>query len=163
MTARAGTRLEALTDPLPPGPTVADAMVTDVKVHRARTTAREIRVLFADEHVQGAVIVEDGQLLAVVERADLETADDDALALHLGGRRRRVIAPDADLVLAKQVMLASGRRRLAVVDRDGKLRGLLCLKRSRSGFCSNRDVRARSAEPRDPRAPQAQILAAGLG
>ena len=44
-------------------------MVTDVKVHDARTTVREIRALFDDEHVQAAVIVEDGTLLAVVDRA----------------------------------------------------------------------------------------------
>ena len=134
MTSPAGTRPKAFTGPLLPGPTVADAMLTDVKVHDARTTVRELRVLFADEHVHAAVIVEDGALLAVVERADLETAGDDALAWHLGARRRRVIAPDADLALAKRFMLASGRRRLAVVGRDGKLHGLLCLKRSRLGF-----------------------------
>jgi CBS domain-containing protein len=134
-----------LTEPLLQRQMVADAMLTDVKVHNARTTVREIRALFDDEHVHAAVIVEAGELLAVVDRADLETADDDALALHLGRRRRRVIAPDADLALAKRLMLAGGRRRLAVVDRDGKLKGLLCLKRSRSGFCSDRDVRARSA------------------
>ena len=123
-------------------------MLTEVKVHRATTTVREIRALFDNEHVHAAVIVEDGQLLAVVDRADLEAAADDALALPLGGRRRRVIAPDTDLGLAKRRMLACGRRRLAVVGRDGQLQGLLCLKRSRAGFCSNRDVRARSAEPR---------------
>jgi CBS domain-containing protein len=121
-------------------------MLTDAKLHHARTTVREIRALFADEHVHAAVIVEDGTLLAVVERADLETAsNEDTLAWHLGGRRGRVIGPDADLALAKRLMLTSGRRRLAVIDRDGKLRGLLCLKRSRSGFCSDRDVRARAA------------------
>jgi CBS domain-containing protein len=148
VTARTSTGAGVLTEPLLQRQTVADAMLTDVKVHSARTTVREIRVLFDDEHVHAAVIVEDSQLLAVVDRADLETADDDALARHLGGRRRRVIAPDADLALARRLMLACGRRRLAVVDRDGRLLGLLCLKRSRSGFCSNRDVRARSAEPR---------------
>ena len=136
-----------LTEPLLRRPTVADAMLTDVKVHSARTTVREIRALFDDEHVHAAVIVEAGALLAVVDRADLDTADDGALALHLGRRSRRVIAPDADLARAKRLMLAGGRRRLAVVDRDGRLQGLLCLKRSRSGFCSDRDVRARSAEP----------------
>jgi cupin superfamily acireductone dioxygenase involved in methionine salvage len=70
-------------------------MVTDVKVHDAGTTVREMRALFADEHVHAAVIVEDGRLLAVVDRA-------------------------------------------------GKVYGLLCLKRTRSGFCSNRDVQARN-------------------
>ena len=148
MSLRASTRIEVLTEPLFRRQTVADAMLTDVKVHNARTTVREVRVLFDDEHVHAAVIVEDGALLAVVDRADLETAADDALALHVGGRRRRVIAPEADLALAKRLMLACGRRRLAVVGRDGKLQGLLCLKRSRSGFCADRDVRARSAETR---------------
>jgi CBS domain-containing protein len=149
VTARAEIRAGAPARPRGPRPTVADAMLTDVKVHGAHTTVREIRALFADEHVHAAVLVEDGALLAVVDRADLEAAvDDDALARHLGGWRRRVIAPDADLAQARQLMLACGRRRLAVVDRDGKLRGLLCLKRSWSGFCSNRDVQARSAGPR---------------
>ena len=65
-------------------------MVTDMKVHDAGTTVREIRALFADEHVHAAVIVENGTLLAVVDRSDLDTAaDDNALAVHLGGRRRR--------------------------------------------------------------------------
>jgi CBS domain-containing protein len=99
VTARADMRAGAPAGPLRPRPTVADAMLTDVKVHGAHTTVREVRALFAD------------------------------------------------LAQAGQLMLAWGRRRLAVVDRDGKLQGLLCLKRSWSGFCSNRDVRARSAGP----------------
>jgi CBS domain-containing protein len=149
VTRRTGTELQALTEPLPQRRTVADAMVTDVKVHDARTTVREIRALFDDEHIHAAVIVGDGRLLAVVDRSDLDTTDDDnALAVHLGGRRRRVIAPDADLAWAQQLMLTSGRRRLAVVDEAGRVHGLLCLKRTRSGFCSNRDVWARSAGPR---------------
>ena len=120
-------------------------MVTDVKLHDARTTVREIRALFDDKHVHAAVIVADGRLLAVVDRSDLDTAaDDNALAVHLGGRRRRIIEPGADLARVQQLMLTSGRRRLAVVDRAGKVHGLLCLKRTQAGFCSNRDVQARS-------------------
>ncbi len=45
--------------------TVADAMITDVKLSEATTTVRELRGLFDDEHVHAAVIVEDGVLLAV--------------------------------------------------------------------------------------------------
>jgi CBS domain-containing protein len=149
MTPATGTQSQALTGRLPRRRTVADAMVTEVKRHDARTTVREIRALFDDEHVQAAIIVGDGTLLAVVDRADLSPdGDENALAVHLGGRRGRVIAPDADLARAQQLMLDSGRRRLAVVDGAGKVCGLLCLKRTRSGFCSNRDVRARSARSR---------------
>ncbi len=41
------------------------------------------------------------------------------------------------------MLLARGRRRLAVVDERGALLGLLCLKRRLTGFCSDADVAAR--------------------
>ena len=40
-------------------------------------------------------------------------------------------------------MSATSSRRLAVVDDDHRLLGLLCLKRSGSGFCSDDDVISR--------------------
>ncbi len=131
-----------------PTRTVADAMITNVKLSNAATTVRELRGLFHDEHVHAAVIVEDGVLLAVVDRVDVEGNErDDAVAVYLGCQQARVVAPDVDLEEARQFLLASGRRRLAVVADDGRFRGLLCLKRTRKGFCSNRDVRARSESP----------------
>ena len=72
MTPRTDTELQALPEPLPQRRTVADAMVTDVKVHDARTTVREIRALFDDEHIHAAVIIGDGRLLTVIDRSDLE-------------------------------------------------------------------------------------------
>ena len=47
--------------------TVADAMLTDVKVSRAEATVGEVRALFDDDHVHSAVIVDGGVLLAVVD------------------------------------------------------------------------------------------------
>jgi len=41
-------------------------------------------------------------------------------------------------------MIATGRRRAAVTSADGRLLGLLCLKASQAGFCSDQDVRARA-------------------
>jgi hypothetical protein len=41
-------------------------------------------------------------------------------------------------------MNATGRRRAAVTSDDGTLLGLLCLKASWAGFCSDQDVRART-------------------
>jgi hypothetical protein len=43
-------------------------------------------------------------------------------------------------------MSTTGRRRAAVITDDGKLVGLLCLKASRTGFCSEDDVRARALD-----------------
>lgn len=51
--------------------------------------------------------------------------------------------------------LARGLRRLAVVDEAGRLEGLLCLKRTATGFCSDRDVASRARER--PSAPGAAI------
>ena len=60
----------------------------------------------------------------------------------------RCVGPGTDLVEAWNVMRSHGRRRLAVVDRSGHLLGLLCLKRSGRGFCSDAGVAARAAEVR---------------
>lgn len=136
-------------EPAPAGPrptparTVADAMLTDVKLNDPGTTVRELRSLFDDAHVHAAVIVEAGVLLAVVEREDLDGAELDAPAVHLGARQSRTVAADTDLEQAWQLMRATGLRRLAAVGADGSFAGLLCLKRTGAGFCSDRDVRNR--------------------
>ena len=49
-------------------------------------------------------------------------------------------------------MIMTGRRRAAVTGADGRLLGLLCLKVSRTGFCSDQDVRARALGETDPAA-----------
>lgn len=134
----------------PPTRTVADAMITNIKISGVHATVADLRALFVDEHVQSAVIVDAGMLLTVVDRSDVDgTTPADLPAVQLGGRRQRMIGPSADLELARQQLLRSGRRRLAVVDADGRLRGLLCLKRGLAGFCSDHDVSARVQASRD--------------
>ena len=46
---------------------------------------------------------------------------------------------------AADVLRRSRRRRLAVVDEDGSLAGLLCLRRDGRGFCTDEGIRARVA------------------
>jgi hypothetical protein len=127
--------------------TVADAMLTFATLSDSTTTVGDVWALFDDDHVHAAVIVADGVLITVIERTDLEShSRDHDPAVHLGTLHGRVIAPDTPLEQARQRMLRSGRRRLAVIDADGTYRGLLCLKRTGAGFCSDQDARARSAE-----------------
>lgn len=127
--------------------TVADAMITIATLSDPATTAADLRVMFDDDHIHAALIVADGHLIAVIERPDLESGPrGDALAAKLGTLHGRVLAPDVPLEQARQRMLRAGRRRMAVIDFDGTYRGLLCLKRTGTGFCSDQDVRARSAE-----------------
>jgi CBS domain-containing protein len=126
--------------------TVADAMVTVPKVCGVTTTVGDLRALFDDEHVHAALVVEQSTLLAVVERADVERLDDGAPARTAGRMAGRVVAPTAPLATVHREMMAQGRRRLAVVDDGGRLLGLLCLKQSGTGFCSDADVRSRADE-----------------
>lgn len=118
-------------------------MVTAPKVCPAEATVHDVRALFADDHVHTALVVDDGVLTAVVTPADVEGADDRLPAWSVGSLTERVVAGDADLITAFSLMSAIGTRRLAVIDDDGRLLGLLCRKRSGRGFCSDVDVAAR--------------------
>ena len=126
--------------------TVADAMIRAPKVSPAAATAADVRETFRDNHVHCVLIVDGGRLLAVVERPDVGDAGPLTPAWLTGRLRTRVIGPGADLATARRVMTARRQRRLAVVGHDGTLLGLLCLKRSGLGFCSDADVQARAGE-----------------
>lgn len=131
------------------GATVADAMVRSPKVSGPDPTVAQVRDQFRDDLVHAVLIVADGKLVAVVERPDLSAAPPDLPARLIGRLAGRVTAPDADLAPTWQAMTRTGRRRLAVVDGHGRLLGLLCLKRTGLGFCSDTDVQARADERRD--------------
>ncbi|WP_427891850.1 CBS domain-containing protein [Kribbella sp. GL6] len=137
--------LEVVPDPQLTGRTVADAMVRRPKLLGAATTVAEAHDFFADEHVHCALIVADRKLLAVVERSDLTSSAPNLAAVTLGSLDARVVRPDADLAATWEAMVTLRRRRLAVIDDDGNCLGLLCLKRSGAGFCSDTDVEARAA------------------
>jgi CBS domain-containing protein len=116
-------------------------------------TIGQVRDFLGGEHVHAALITEDGRQLSVVEPVDLTGSEpaENAPALMVGRLHGRVVRPDADLFTTWEAMRMRARRRLAVVDEQGDLLGLLCLKRSGHGFCSEADVRARSEDRRrDP-------------
>ncbi len=130
------------------GHTAADAMIRCPKTCPSSTTVGEARTLMLDDHVHALLVVESGRLLAVVERPDLPSASADVPARAVGGLVGRVVDPEADLATTWRWMLAGARRRLAVVDDGGGLLGLLCLKRSGRGFCTDAGVLARADERR---------------
>lgn len=128
------------------GASVAAVMVTRPKTWQTTTTVADARAAFADDHVHCVLIVEDSTLLAVVERADLHGAAPDTPALRAGRLAGRTVGPQEDHETVRRRMTAARRRRMAVVDADGRLLGLLCLKRTGVGFCSDADTVARAAE-----------------
>jgi hypothetical protein len=132
----------------------AEVMLTIPVRHPLSATVGEIRNFFRDDHVHAALIVSPaGYLEAVVERDDIAGCHDlDAAAAPLGRLAGRIVLPGASLAEVCPAMTATGRRRAAVISADGRLQGLLCLKASRAGFCSDQDVRARAWGETEPAA-----------
>ena len=128
------------------GRRVADAMVTRPHVHGRGTTLADARDILVDTHVHLLLLVEDGRLLGTVTREDLVPAPHDGPALAVATTAGRTVAPDVALDAAHDEMRAAGQRRRAVVTDTGELVGLLCLKRSGAGFCTDAGVAARVAE-----------------
>jgi CBS domain-containing protein len=128
--------------------TVADAMLNFPKTCPSTTTVDEARTMLLNDHVHALLVVENGQLSAIVERADLTCAPGAAPARQSGKLVGRIVGPDVDLDTTWQWMRVDRHRRLAVVDDTGRLLGLLCLKRSGRGFCSDAGVLDRARERR---------------
>lgn len=128
------------------GQRVAGAMVSVPKTHGPDTRLSEIRSLFDDDHVHMALIVAaDCRLLTTIERADLcEPISGSTRARYVGSLAGRTISPYRSLASATAALKRGRRRRLAVIDDSGRLLGLLCLKRSGEGFCTDEGVRQRA-------------------
>ena len=124
---------------------VSDVMIEEPKVLPATAAVADVRSLFESSHVHLAVLVERGRLVTAISREDIppEVADD-SLAAPWGHLEGRVVHPDAEVGPVRDLMLAKGERRRIVTNEEGRLLGLLCLKHHGRGFCSDRDVDARS-------------------
>jgi CBS domain-containing protein len=132
--------------------TAAEVMLTTPARHPLSATVGEIQTFFRDDHVHAALIVSTaGYLEAVVERDDIAGSQGlDAAAAPLGRLAGRTVPAEASVAEVRRAMTATGRRRAAVTSADGRLLGLLCLKASRTGFCSDQDVRARTLGETNP-------------
>ena len=152
MAPTADTTLRQLVAPAGPSKAVkdlrvADAMATCPTVHGPTTTVGELRAFFRDDHVHAALLVEGGRLIGWLERGDLLGQRNGRVAITCP-LRVQAIAPDTSLTDAFAKLRRTGRRRLPVTTDAGLLIGLLCLKASGKGFCSNADIaRRRDAEP----------------
>jgi CBS domain-containing protein len=127
--------------------TVAAAMVTAPWTHDLDLTVAGAREAFTDAHVHMLLLTDSGVLQGTLLRDDLATATEPTLpALDLATLAARTVPPDHPVEEALARMREQGTRRLAVVDAAGLLLGLLCLKRTLDGFCSDADVRSRALE-----------------
>jgi CBS domain protein len=106
-------------------------------------TVGQLRSFFCDAHVHSGLLVHEGRLIGVVERAHL-TSDlsDNTLARTIAVLDGASVDPGARIDVTLEAMKRNSQRRLAVVGEDEQLCGLLCLKASGLGFCSDADVRS---------------------
>jgi hypothetical protein len=124
---------------------VDEAMISCPTTHRLGSSRTEIGRFFEDEHVHLALVVAaDGLLVTTINRADLAaTAAGRAPAEACGTLAGRTVSPSDDLDTVTAWMIRTAQRRAAVVDDSGRLLGLLCLKKTGTGFCSDQDIRQR--------------------
>jgi hypothetical protein len=126
--------------------TVRGLMVSVASTHPPTLTVEQARAVLANPKLHLVLITEHGRLLGTLVESDLgEWAAGMALTWASLGPDR-LVGPEADPELIRAQMIRAGQRRRAVVDADGHLLGLLCLKRHQRGFCSDADVAARRAE-----------------
>lgn len=111
-------------------------------VHPADLAVAEARAAFdSSEKTHLLLLTSGGLLVNTVTRADLEAeVDPGQPAATVGTLLSRTVAPDGPLGHARHDMLRRGQRRLAVVDDSMHLLGLLCLKLSLTGFCTDEGV-----------------------
>ena len=117
-------------------------MLRNPTVHRADLTVGEARAAFeASAKQRLLLLVADGRLVSTVSRDDLAGAYDGARrAAEVGTLDGRTVTPDVPLEEVMTHMESRGLRRIAVVEADLQLVGLLCLKRSLTGFCTDEGV-----------------------
>lgn len=124
--------------------TVGDAMLRRPTVHAADLSVAAARAAFdASPKTHLLLLVRGGVLVTTLTRADLDVdVDPLGLAARLGSLADRTVGPDVRLGPIREAMIRDGVRRLAAVDPAMRLLGLLCLKRSLNGFCSDEGVAA---------------------
>ena len=156
--------------PKPPGASISssaqrvdEAMITCPATHRLGSSLAEIGRFFQDDHVHLALVVApDGHLVTTINRADLAVrAASTTTAEACGTLAGRTVSPSDDLDAVAAWMTETAQRRAAVVDDSGKLLGLLCLKKTGTGFCSDQDIRQRRDAAAD-RLPDAVATASGI-
>lgn len=129
---------------------VIDAVVRRPKLLGADATVADARHCLAGGKVHAALVVDGDRLLTVIVPEDVLDAHGDDLARDHGRIEGRTVSPAADLEAVRNHMVDLGIRRLAVVDDELRLIGLLALKRSSLGFCSDEGIAARAAERATP-------------
>jgi CBS domain-containing protein len=116
--------------------TVGEVMISRPKTLPVTATIADARAMFENPSVRTALVVDDGRYAGELTRADVEGKDDAAGLVELAATTATVAQTDT-VAAALERMDAAGTDRLAVVEPDGTLRGLVCLSRSHGHLCTD--------------------------
>lgn len=122
-----------------------DVMVTHPKSLPADASIDDVRGALADDHVHMILLTHGDNLCGTLTRSDVTDVPGDHRALVYSVLSGRTVSPDTPVAAVRAFLVQAEQRRLAVVDAELTLLGLICLKRSGSGFCSDADVASRAA------------------
>jgi CBS domain-containing protein len=99
-------------------------------------TVGDVRDWFAaSSHRRVAFLAEDGLYVGSLTPADLAGDLDAGRRASEVARRGPTVAPDAPATGAHELALSSDARRVAVVDRDGRLLGVVAVTDDLAAFC----------------------------
>jgi CBS domain-containing protein len=115
--------------------TVADVTHSRFSTLPASATVAEVRDwLESSGSHQMALIADGDRYVASVVADDLEGADPAARAADLA-REWPTVAPDDPAKRGEELALGGGHRRVPVVDRDGRLLGIVAITTDLQRFC----------------------------
>ena len=141
---------------------VREVMLRHPKTLPARASIIQARAVLNNNHVHLVLLTEGRKLVGTLTRTDLPPPETVGSALAWSTLVGRTVSPDIPTTVVHDLLTGQGIRRVAVVDADGSLLGLMCLKQRRTGFCSDADVAARSRS-RDKVTPQCLRSSATAG
>ena len=123
---------------------VREVMLRHPKTLPGHASILQARAALNNDHVHLILLTEGRRLVGTLTRADLPPPETLGPALAWSTLVGRTVSPDTPTTVVHDLLTRQRIRRVAVVDAEGTLLGLVCLKQRRTGFCSDADVAARS-------------------
>ena len=123
---------------------VREVMLRHPKTLPTGASISQARAALTNNHVHLVLLTEGTRLVGTLTQTDLPPPGTLGPARAWSTLAGRTVSPDTPTTVVHRQLVGQGIRRVAVIDADGSLLGLMCLKQRRTGFCSDADVAARS-------------------
>jgi CBS domain-containing protein len=115
--------------------TVADVTHSKFKALPADATVEDVRAWFAESaHRRMALLADGERYVGSLRLEDLTEADPARAAAELA-RTGPTVGPDEPAARGEELALQTDARRVPVVDRDGRLLGIVAITTDLQGFC----------------------------